>query len=42
MDSLRDRSCIVGVGESEFTRGTKKTDLQLTLEASANAIHDAG
>jgi len=42
MESLKDRSCIVGVGESEFTRGTKKTDLQLTLEASLNAIHDAG
>ncbi len=42
MDSIRDRACIVGVGESEFTRGTTKTDLQLTLEASMNAIRDAG
>ena len=42
MDSIRDQACIVGVGESEFTRGTTKTDLQLTLEASMNAIRDAG
>jgi acetyl-CoA acetyltransferase len=42
MESLKDRSCIVGVGESEFTRGTTKTALQLTLEASLNAITDAG
>ena len=42
MESLKDRACIVGVGESEFSRGTKKTDLQLTLEASLNAIADAG
>jgi len=42
METLKDRACIVGVGESEFTRGTKKTDLQITLEASLNAIHDAG
>jgi acetyl-CoA acetyltransferase len=42
MESLKDRSCIVGVGESEFTRGTTKTALLLTLEASLNAITDAG
>jgi acetyl-CoA acetyltransferase len=42
MESLKDRACIVGVGESEFSRGTKKTDLQLTLEGSLNAIADAG
>jgi len=42
MESLKDRACIVGVGESEFSRGTKRTDLQLTLEASLNAIADAG
>lgn len=42
MDFIKDRACIVGAGESEFTRGTNKTDLHLTLEASMNAIHDAG
>ena len=42
MQSLKDAACIVGVGESEFTRGTNKTDFQITLEASMNAIYDAG
>ncbi len=42
MNSLKDKACIVGVGESEFTRGTDKNELQLMLEASSNALHDAG
>jgi len=42
MQSLKDAACIVGAGESEFTRGTNKTDFQITLEASMNAIYDAG
>lgn len=42
MNSLSDKACIVGVGESEFSRGTDKTELRLMLEASARAISDAG
>ncbi len=42
MESLKDKACIVGVGESAFTRGSGKTELQLMLEASANALNDAG
>ncbi|HEY6418367.1 MAG TPA: hypothetical protein VIX59_05120 [Candidatus Binataceae bacterium] len=42
MTSLKDRSCIVGVGESPFTRGTDRSPLQLMLEASMNALADAG
>src|ERR1041384_5590559 len=42
MNSLNDKACIVGVGESAFTRGTDKNELQLMLEASSNALHDAG
>lgn len=42
MESLKDRACIVGVGESDFTRGSNRTELRLMLEASANAIRDAG
>jgi len=42
MESLRDKACIVGVGESAFTRGSGKTELQLMLEASMNALADAG
>jgi len=42
MESLKDKACIVGVGESAFTRGSGKTELQLMLEASARALEDAG
>ncbi len=42
MYSLKDQSCIVGVGETTFTRGSGKTDLALMLEASMRAITDAG
>jgi hypothetical protein len=42
MNSLKDKACIVGVGESAFTRGSGKTELGLMLEASTRAIADAG
>jgi acetyl-CoA acetyltransferase len=42
MYSLKDKACITGVGESKFSRGSGKTELQLLLEASNNAIADAG
>ncbi|MGH7837255.1 MAG: thiolase C-terminal domain-containing protein, partial [Candidatus Binataceae bacterium] len=42
MYSLKDKGCITGVGESKFSRGSGKTELQLLLEASVNAIADAG
>jgi acetyl-CoA acetyltransferase len=42
MDSLKDQACIVGVGESPFSRGSGKTELALMLEASMNAVRDAG
>src|SRR5260370_2003948 len=42
MDSLKDKACVAGVGESAFTRGSGKTELQLMLEASARALEDAG
>lgn len=42
MNSLKDKSCIVGVGESAFTRGSGKTELQLMLDASVAALADAG
>jgi acetyl-CoA acetyltransferase len=40
--SLRDRTCIVGVGETAYTRGTDKSALRLSLEAALLAIEDAG
>src|SRR6266851_1701025 len=37
MYSLKDKACIVGVGESAFSRGSGKTDLRLLLDASMSA-----
>ena len=42
MYPLKDQACIVGVGETAYTRGSGKTDLALMLEASMQAITDAG
>lgn len=42
MYSLKDKACIVGVGESAFTRGSGQTELRLMLDASTRAIADAG
>lgn len=39
---LKDRTCIIGIGETAYTRGTKKSALELALEASVGAIEDAG
>jgi acetyl-CoA acetyltransferase len=40
--TLKDQVCIVGVGETEYTRGTPKSPFRLRLEASLAAIADAG
>jgi acetyl-CoA acetyltransferase len=42
MYSLKDQSCIAGVGESTFSRGSGKSELRLMLDASINALNDAG
>ena len=42
LTDLRDRTCIVGIGETAYTRGTPKSALELALEASILAIEDAG
>jgi acetyl-CoA acetyltransferase len=42
MATLKDKSCIVGVGETEWVRGTDKTVLRNVIEASRKAIADAG
>ena len=39
---LRDQAAITGIGETRHCRGTDKSALQLTLEASIAAIQDAG
>lgn len=42
MENLKDRACIVGVGETAYTRGTDKSVLRQVMEASRHAIDDAG
>jgi len=42
LTALRDKTCIVGIGETAYTRGTAKTALQLSMEATMMAIEDAG
>src|SRR6266704_5993354 len=42
MFTLKDQACIVGVGETTFTRGSGNTDLPLMLEAWMKAITEAG
>jgi acetyl-CoA acetyltransferase len=42
MYTLKDQSCIVGVGETAFTRGSNTSAFTLMLEASMKAIADAG
>jgi acetyl-CoA acetyltransferase len=40
--SLREAGAVTGVGETQYMRGTDRTPLSLQLEASLNAIKDAG
>ncbi|MBM40934.1 MAG: transporter [Acidobacteria bacterium] len=42
MSQLRDAAAVSGIGETQYLRGTDKTPLRLTLEASLAAIDDAG
>ena len=39
---LRDKYCIVGVGETEYTRGSGRTTRAMAAEAIHNAMDDAG
>jgi len=39
---LRDACAILGAGETQYVRGTDKTDLQLQLEGALRACADAG
>jgi acetyl-CoA acetyltransferase len=42
MKALKDQACVVGVGETAYTRGTEKSVLRQVLEAARHAIDDAG
>jgi acetyl-CoA acetyltransferase len=40
--SLREAGAVTGVGETKYVRGTDRTPVSLAMEASLNAIADAG
>lgn len=42
MNTLKDQACLVGVGETAYTRGAYTPILRLVLEAAQHAIADAG
>ena len=42
MNGLKDKCAIVGVGETDYSRDSGRTELSLAVEASKKAIADAG
>src|SRR5439155_14718330 len=42
MSTLREKSCIVGVGETEYSKGSGRTTRAMAVEAVRKAILDAG
>jgi acetyl-CoA acetyltransferase len=42
MAGLRDRYCIVGVGETEYSRDSRRTTRAMAVEAIRKAMQDAG
>ena len=40
--SLSDQAAIVGIGQTEFSKNSGRSELQLAAEASLSAIRDAG
>ena len=42
MKSLKDRYCIVGVGETEYSRNSGRTTRAMAVDAMLKAMADAG
>ena len=42
MQSLRDKYCIAGVGETEYSKNSGRTTRAMAVEAIRNALLDAG
>ena len=40
--TLRDKSCVSGIGETAYVRGSTRTAFELQIESSLKAIADAG
>ena len=39
---IKDKTAVVGIGQTEFSKGSGRSTLQLTCEAIKNAVDDAG
>src|SRR2546426_11275795 len=42
MDTLKDKAAIVGIGHTEYSRDSGRSEMSLAVEAIRNAIADAG
>ena len=42
MDSIHDQACIVGIGHTEYSRDSGRSELKLACEAISAALADAG
>lgn len=42
MESLKDKCAIVGIGETEYSRHSGRSELRLAVEAAKKAVDDAG
>ncbi|MBI4233590.1 MAG: lipid-transfer protein [Chloroflexi bacterium] len=42
MNNIRDKACLVGIGQTEFSRNSGRSELQLACEAIKAACDDAG
>ena len=42
MSALRDQAAIVGIGQTEFSKNSGRSELQLACEAVKGALDDAG
>ena len=40
--SMKDKAAIVGIGQTEYSKNSGRSELQLASEAVRNAIKDAG
>ena len=41
-DTLKDKACVVGIGETEFSKNSGRSEMRLALEAITAACADAG
>ena len=41
-ETLKDKACIVGVGETEYSKNSGRSEMRLALEVITAAYDDAG